>query len=106
MPCPASAGAAETADGAVERMVLLGLTSRIISHSPALRSPTGRRRVARGFWPQRTQRAQRIFVTYVFSVAKKSATQTAAALYSRLRWILPEMVLGSSSLKTTMRGYL
>ena len=29
-PCPASAGAAETANGAVERMVLLGLTSRII----------------------------------------------------------------------------
>ena len=26
MPCPVSAGAAETADGAVERMVLLGLT--------------------------------------------------------------------------------
>ena len=26
MPCPASAGAAETANGAVERMVLLGLT--------------------------------------------------------------------------------
>ena len=32
MPCPASAGAAETANGAVERMVLLGLTSRIISN--------------------------------------------------------------------------
>ena len=30
MSCPASAGAAETANGAVERMVLLGLTSRII----------------------------------------------------------------------------
>ncbi len=26
MPCPTSAGAAETANGAVERMVLLGLT--------------------------------------------------------------------------------
>ena len=26
MSCPASAGAAETANGAVERMVLLGLT--------------------------------------------------------------------------------
>ncbi len=26
MPCPASADAAETANGAVERMVLLGLT--------------------------------------------------------------------------------
>ena len=32
MSCPASASAAETANGAVERMVLLGLTSRIISH--------------------------------------------------------------------------
>ena len=30
MSCPASAGAAETANGAVERMVLLSLTSRII----------------------------------------------------------------------------
>ena len=29
-----------------------------------------------------------------------------AGLYSRLRWILPETVFGSSSLKTTMRGYL
>ena len=32
MPCPTSAGAAETANGAVERMVLLGLTARIISN--------------------------------------------------------------------------
>ena len=32
MSCPASAGAAETANGAVERMVLPGLTSRIISN--------------------------------------------------------------------------
>ena len=31
MSYPASAGAAETANGAVERMVLLGLTARIIS---------------------------------------------------------------------------
>ncbi len=30
MSYPASAGAAETANGAVARMVLLGLTSRII----------------------------------------------------------------------------
>jgi len=32
MPCPASAGAAEKANGAVERMVLLGLTARIIAY--------------------------------------------------------------------------
>ena len=34
MSCPASAGAAETANGAVERMVLLSLTSRIIGDCP------------------------------------------------------------------------
>ena len=39
MSCPASAGAAETANGAVERMVLLGLTGvyYIISAAVKLR---------------------------------------------------------------------
>ena len=41
MPCPASAGAAETANGAVERMVLLGLTSRIISKTAGARQRGG-----------------------------------------------------------------
>ena len=40
-PCPASAGAAETANGAVERMVLLGLTSRIISNLGGARQREG-----------------------------------------------------------------
>ncbi len=30
----------------------------------------------------------------------------AVFAYSRFRWILPEMVLGSSSRKTILRGYL
>ena len=46
MPCPASAGAAETANGAVERMVLLGLTSRIIPNFAAMRSRRGRNQSA------------------------------------------------------------
>ena len=46
MPCPASAGAAETANGAVERMVLLGLTSRIIPNFAAMRSRRGRNQAA------------------------------------------------------------
>ena len=36
MPCPASAGAAETANGAVERMVLLGLTVAYYTISAAI----------------------------------------------------------------------
>ena len=46
MSCPASAGAAETANGAVERMVLLGLTSRIIPNFAAMRSRRGRNQAA------------------------------------------------------------
>ena len=46
MPCPASAGAAETANGAVERMVLLGLTSRIIPNFAAMRLRCGRNQTA------------------------------------------------------------
>ena len=46
MPCPASAGAAETANGAVERMVLLGLTSRIIPNFAAMRLRRGRNQAA------------------------------------------------------------
>ena len=34
------------------------------------------------------------------------AFANGSANYSKLRWILPETVFGSSSLKTTMRGYL
>ena len=45
--CPASAGAAETANGAVERMVLLGLTSRIIPNFAAMRSRRGRNQLPR-----------------------------------------------------------
>ena len=41
LPYPASAGAAETANGAVERMVLLGLTSRIISNLGGARQREG-----------------------------------------------------------------
>ena len=47
MSCPASAGAAETANGAVERMVLLGLTSRIIPNFAAMRSRRGRNQLPR-----------------------------------------------------------
>ena len=42
----ASADAAETANGAVERMVLLGLTSRIIPNFVAMRSRRGRNQTA------------------------------------------------------------
>ena len=37
MSCPASAGAAETANGAVERMVLLGLTGAYYTKFRGLR---------------------------------------------------------------------
>ena len=42
MSCPASAGAAETANGAVERMVLLGLTGVYYIISAAMRFWCGR----------------------------------------------------------------
>ena len=37
---------------------------------------------------------------------KLSQGRSLISTYSLLRWILPETVFGSSSLKTTMRGYL
>ena len=46
MPCPASAGAAETANGAVERMVLLGLTGVYYTISAAMRLWCGRNQIA------------------------------------------------------------
>ena len=42
MPCSASTGAAETANGAVERMVLLGLTGVYYTISAAMRLWSGR----------------------------------------------------------------
>ena len=46
MPCPASVGAAETANGAVERMVLLGLTGVYYIISAAMRLRCGRNQTA------------------------------------------------------------
>ena len=46
MPCPASVGAAETANGAVERMVLLCLTGVYYIISAAMRLWCGRNQTA------------------------------------------------------------
>ncbi len=59
--------------------------------------------------PAEIQGDLRLGVTEARATARRKDERAASAarfLYSRLRWILPETVFGSSSLKTTMRGYL
>ena len=82
--CPASAGAAETANGAVERMVLLGLTSRIIPNFAVrdswlmVRLPAVMSSVARSAKEEASAKADGVGGWFVQTAAQSAAILTNA----------------------------